>query len=353
MDKFMNNKQHVTQKKSNQNTKNTSAFFMGFGLLLLFTFLSYAISRIPQVAHLAISPLIISVVIGAVVGNSSRKVLVLLQHSGALQISTKQILRLGIILYGFRLTFQDIAHVGITGLLIASVVVVSTFFIGAILGRAMGIDDKSSILISAGSSICGAAAVLATESVVQGKSDRVGVAVSTVVVFGTIGMFVYPVLYSTGFFSFGEKEMGFLVGGTLHEVAHVVGAGAAISPITQEYAVIIKMIRVLILVPALTLLGLTSPWWSGEKRQAKGSIPWFALWFLVASALASFSFFPKQILPAIHVIDTLLLTIAMAALGVQIHKDQLVASGKKPFILAGVLSLWLGFIGHMLVGLLL
>ena len=96
------------------------------------------------------------------------------------------------------------------------------------------------MLTAAGSSVCGAAAVLATEPVVKGESYESSIAVGTVVVFGTIAMFVYPFLYSHGFLDMSEKAYGMFVGGTLHEVAHAVAAGQAISIDAGNTAVIVK-----------------------------------------------------------------------------------------------------------------
>ena len=104
----------------------------------------------------------------------------------------KQILlRAGIILYGLRLTFQDIAGVGLHGVLLDALMLASTFGLACLLGtRLFGLDRTTTLLIGAGSSICGAAAVMATEPVVRGRAEQVAVAVSTVVVFGTLGIFL-------------------------------------------------------------------------------------------------------------------------------------------------------------------
>jgi uncharacterized integral membrane protein (TIGR00698 family) len=102
--------------------------------------------------------------------------------------------------------------------------------------------------------MCGAAAVLATEPVVKAESHKTSVSVATVVVFGTIAMFLYPILYKAGLFGFDAKQMGIYIGASVHEVAHVVGAGNAISPETADVGIIVKMARVMLLVPLLMVL---------------------------------------------------------------------------------------------------
>lgn len=191
------------------------------------------LSKIPLFNALHLSPLIIAVIIGAVAGNLSYKNALILKRSGVLAISTKQILRLGIILFGFKLNLTDIAQVGLGGILLSFFIVFSTFFIGYFFGRKLGLEAKSAALISSGSAICGAAAVLAAGSVTKAKSDEIAVAVCTVVVFGTIGMFAYPFIFSLGILGFNEADMGFFTGASLHEVAHVVGASAAIGETAQ------------------------------------------------------------------------------------------------------------------------
>lgn len=328
------------------NTMKIKAVFLLLGLAIA----AYFASNLDFVKTFELSPLIIAILLGMIIGNSFKSAVAILKDSGILTIATKQILRLGIILFGFRLTLQDIYEVGFLGVLIAFIVVFSTFFLGIFLGRAMGIESKSATLISSGASICGAAAVLATQSVVKADGDRVAVAVSTVVLFGTIGMFVYPILFRSEILGFDAATMGLFTGSTLHEVAHVIGAAAGIGENAGAGAVIMKMLRVLMLVPFLLMLGIFSFRQSGEKGSGiKNFVPYFALWFLAAVFAGSLPIFPKQILPTINFIDTILLCIAMGALGTTIRKDVLLNAGKKPFILAFLLFMWLFISGFFMV----
>ncbi|STE85107.1 inner membrane protein [Escherichia coli] len=112
---------------------------------------------------------------------------------GGVLFAKQYLLRLGIILYGFRLTFSQIADVGISGIIIDVLTLSSTFLLACFLGqKVFGLDKHTSWLIGAGSSICGAAAVLATEPVVKAEASKVTVAVATVVIFGTRRYFPLP-----------------------------------------------------------------------------------------------------------------------------------------------------------------
>lgn len=333
--------------------------FEAFLLLFTLAFCTFAISELNFFKNLGISALIIAVILGALIGNLAHQNANLLKKSGVLGIATKEILRLGIILYGFRITFNDLEKVGLNGILLAFLVVFSTFFIGLLLGKLFKLDLKESILISSGSSICGAAAVMASESIVKGGSAKVGVAVCTVVVFGTLGMFLYPLAWNLGWFDFFSlKQMGYFMGASLHEVAHAVAAGEAVQ--AGDGAVIEKMMRVLMLVPFLIFLSLFSSKFlskNNEKISIKANIPYFALWFLLACGISSLEilntdFALNYIKPSIQTIDTLLLSMAMVALGVNIHKNILKNAGFKPFLMALLLFIWLIFISISLIFLL-
>ncbi|WP_291953343.1 YeiH family protein [Campylobacter sp.] len=325
-------------------------------LLIVLAFCSYAVSELSFFKNYGISALIVAVLIGAMIGNFAHQNTTLLKKTGILNIATKQVLRLGIILYGFRITFYDIQQVGMGGICVALIIVFSTFFIGLLLGKFFKLDLKESMLISSGSSICGAAAVMASESVIKGGPDRVGIAICTVVVFGTLGMFLFPIAWNLGWFNFFDiNHMGYFMGATLHEVAHVVAAGEAIK--AGDSAVIEKMIRVLMLVPFLVFLAIFSLKFlnkNGEKVGIKDNIPYFALWFLIASAISSLDilntdFAITYIKSTIAIIDTLLLSIAMVALGVNIHRNVILKAGFKPFLMALALFVWLIVSGIFLI----
>jgi uncharacterized integral membrane protein (TIGR00698 family) len=220
--------------------------------------------------------------------------------------------------------------------------------------RLFGLDRKTAMLIGAGSSICGAAAVMAAEPIVRGRAEQVTVAVSTVVVFGTFAMFLYPALYHFNARHFllpaSPTAYGIFAGSTIHEVAQVVVAGRAATDAAANTAVITKMVRVMMLAPFLVILSTyLSRHPQPEAAQslcetrAKGRvvIPWFALWFVAVAALNSFIALPKPLISAAINVDTFVLAMAMAALGVTTHVSAIRTAGIKPLMLAGMLFAWL------------
>ncbi|MDO5611604.1 MAG: YeiH family protein, partial [Pseudomonadota bacterium] len=254
------------------------------------------------------------------------------------------LLRAGIVLFGFRLTFQDIMDVGVAGMLIACIIVASVFVLALWFGKLLKMDGETAMLIGAGASICGAAAVMAAEPVVKAQAHKVSVAVATVVVFGTIGMFLYPFLKTP--FGLDAHAYGVYAGSTIHEVAQVVVAGRAVSEEAANVAVIEKMIRVILLAPFLLLL---SAWMRGRTgdagQKAKIIIPWFAVLFLAVGAFNSFHLLSRSVVEVILLIDTFLLATAMAALGLRTHVGAIKQAGAKPILLAALLFAYLIFAG--------
>lgn len=316
----------------------------GLLLVLVLALGSLHAATLPWFSQLGLSALTIAIVGGMLLGNTLYPRLATHGHQGV-SFAKGQILRLGIILFGFKLTFQDIAAVGISGILIDACVLSSTFALAYWLGRRkLGLDEQSVILIGAGSSICGAAAILATEPVVKAHAEKVAVAVATVVVFGTLAMFLYPLLFAlTQALGVSEFAYGVFTGSTVHEVAQAVAAGRAVSELAANSAVITKMIRVMMLAPFLLLLST----WLGRRQQAGSgetrriTIPWFALGFLAMAGFNSLHWLPQAWVAQLIALDNLLLAMAMGALGLTTHFSAIRRAGTKPMLLASALFGWL------------
>ncbi|MDE6331219.1 MAG: putative sulfate exporter family transporter, partial [Muribaculaceae bacterium] len=173
-----------------------------------------------------------------------------------------------------------------------------------------------------------------------------------------------PIAYRAGVLQLSPTEMGIFSGSTLHEVAHAVGAGNALGEQIASTTVIVKMIRVMMLVPVLLILGVwvarrarnASAVHSGEK--GKVTIPWFAFGFLIVIGINSLSVYLNTLdtpmgIPSwgnslINYIDTFMLTMAMVALGAETSFDKFKKAGAKPFILAAILFVWLISGGYLL-----
>lgn len=308
-------------------------------------------AQFPAIQSKGLSALTLAILIGLVVGNTLYPA-VASQCVSGIAFTKARLLRTGIVLYGLRLTFQDIDQVGMAAVVIDALVLSSTFLLAQWIGqKLLGMDKRTTILVGAGASICGAAAVLATEPVAKGRAEDVAVAVATVVVFGTIGTFLYPALFhwnaEFGWLNVDAQQYGVFVGSTIHEVAQVVAAGEAIGSQAADTAVISKMVRVMMLAPFLLVLSM---WLSRSERQEnaangqsgnKITIPWFAVGFVVMAGINSLGVLPKELVSVGIQLDNILLTLAMAALGLTTHIRAVRAAGTKPLILALALFIWL------------
>ena len=311
----------------------------GIAFAFLVAVAVWQLGLMPWNRSLQLSALTLAIVAGMVTGNLVPPAWL----SGAtpgLRFTQQKILRLGIILYGVRLTVQDLFRLGPRALLLDVIVIVSVLALGYWLGtRVFGIDPDTALLVSCGAGICGAAAVLATDRVIEAESHKVSVAVATVVVFGTVGMFLYPFLYPLTHFS--ERAFGIYIGATVHEVAQVVAAARAVSDKAADTAVITKMLRVVLLAPVLVIIGRLR----GRDGGAAGrsAFPWFVVWFAVVIAAQSLIHLPPKVKANLIDLDTILLSSAMFALGVSTRWEQMKKAGPRPLLLAS--TIFFGLVG--------
>ncbi|HXD06700.1 MAG TPA: YeiH family protein [Burkholderiaceae bacterium] len=301
-----------------------------------------------------LSALTVAIVLGLFAGNTVYPRFAQVGDPG-LAFAKTQILRTGVVLYGFRLTLQDLQHLGLSGIAVDALVLGSTFAVAWLIGtRVLGLDRRTAALIGAGSSICGAAAVMATAPVVRARSDQVAVAVAGVVAFGTLSIFLYPLLFSLNlnwqFIPGNATGFGLYIGSTVHEVAQVVAASRAIGPEAANAAIVAKLARVIMLAPFLLMLSA----WIAQEPEAEGAqaapsrggnlikhMPWFALAFVGVVLFNSLHWVPPSGIAAITQIDNFLLAAAMAGLGLSTRLPALRDAGVRPMALALVLFVWL------------
>ena len=330
---------------------------LGLALCAVLAAGAMLLDRVAWLQAHGLSALTLAIMLGFVVGNTVFSKIA--DHCApGVHYAKQYLLRLGIILYGFRLTFQDMGYVGIAGVLIDALVITTTFGLAIVLGiHLFKLERGTAMLIGIGSSICGAAAIMAAEPVLKARAEQVTVAVATVVVFGTVAIFVYPLLYNLNLqwqlLDATDFAYGLFVGSTIHEVAQVVAAGAAVSPTAADTAVIAKMVRVMMLAPFLIFLALylargNTPQEAKQRpSQAKQGIlagmtvPWFAFIFVLVAGFNSLQLLPETMIVQIAQLDTALLAMAMAGLGLTTDIKAIRRAGLKPLMLASLLFAWL------------
>ncbi|MDQ7736794.1 YeiH family protein [Prevotella corporis] len=326
-------------------TNERSSMLHGILLMALFACAAFYIGEVDMMKAISFSPMIIGIILGMLYANSLRNNLPETWTPGIVFCS-KRILRIGIILYGFKLTFQDITAVGLPAIIIDAIVVIVTILLGVFVGRLLKMDRSIALLTACGSAICGAAAVMGVDGAIRPKPYKTAVSVATVVIFGTLSMFLYPILYRAGIFDMPADQMGIFAGSTIHEVAHVVGAGNAMGPEISDSAIIVKMIRVMMLVPVLLVIAFfvardVENREDGSGVKTKIQVPWFAIMFLLVICFNSLDLLPASVVSFITTLDTFLLTMAMTALGAETSIEKFKKAGFKPFLLAAIIYCWL------------
>lgn len=323
----------------------------GVGLCGAIAVASLALGRIEALAAWGLSPLTLAILLGMALGNSVPPG-AMARGTAGVGFSKQTLLRAGIVLYGLRVTFGEIADLGAAGLLLDAAMIASTLLLAVYLGRkVLGLDSVSALLIGAGAAICGAAAVLAVATVVRARAGEVAVAVATVVAFGTLALVAYPLIHLAAGAGFAGRpgSYGIFIGSTIHEVAQAVAAGSMFDAATANMAVVAKLGRVAMLAPVLLAISL----WhcrrpAGDKepdgdgvRSSAVVIPWFALGFLGLAGVNSLAVIPAGLHTVGQEAGTVSLAMAMAALGLTTRLSTVRAAGGKPVLLAAMLAAWL------------
>lgn len=305
-----------------------------------------ALAALPPLAERGISPLVIALLLGMVAGNFAlgRR---LGDPTTGLAFASRRLLRAGIVLFGLSLTLQQLFALGPWVVVLDLLIMATVLTLGYQLGtRGLGLDRETALLTSAGSAICGAAAILATESTIRARPAATAMAVATVVLFGSLAMLLYPLLYP--FSGMSEGLFGIYIGATLHEVAQVVAAGEAVGPEALANALVVKLLRVMLLVPFLLLLARHWRQPSGPPGTASAApVPWFAFGFVAMIGVNSLVSLPPVLHHGLVALGQIALTLAMAALGYETRLDRLRALGLRPLLLAAILFLLLLSLGWL------
>ena len=299
----------------------------GLALAAGLALVAYGISRVEPRASALVAALLLGMVVSNVVGGRA------ILAPGA-RFAARKVLRVGIALLGLRISLDLIGDVGWRGVLVAVAAVGVTLPFSVWLGRRLGVSPALSLLIGAGCGICGAAAVVAMEPIAEAKDEEAGFALATVTALGTIAMLTVP-LIGTQVLGLSDDDFGLWAGGSVHEVAQVVGAASGVSAAALAVATIVKLTRVVLLVPVIVVTAVIKGRAGGKRGNP---VPLFVACFLVAVAIRSTGVLPDSFVSRAIDLDTALLACAMAGLGLTIDVAQLRRLGGRPLVLGAVAS---------------
>lgn len=262
--------------------------------------------------------------------------------------SSKKVLRAGIILLGFSISLTDIAALG-WGVVLTVVLIVFIGLFGTIaIGTRIGVSRSQSVLIGAGFSICGAAAVAGVESSIKRKDSEVAAAIGLVVLYGTLMIGLVPL----GLSALDDRLAGLIAGGSIHEVAQVVAVGGIMGGGVLTVAVIVKLARVLMLAPVIAVLSHLERG-NGSAGARTPLVPLFVALFIAATVLTTLVRLPEGLLDVLSLVQTICLAAAMFALGLGIRFSSFRQVGFKPVLLGAlstVLVVTVASVGMTLLG---
>jgi uncharacterized integral membrane protein (TIGR00698 family) len=312
--------------------RNIKTVVPGLVLTAAIAAVAFALRQLPGVA--TFSPMILAILISIAYHNI---VGTPVWAKAGVKFSLRRLLRLSIILLGLQLTATQVIEVGGRGLSIIVATLLATFLFTVWMGRLLGVDRKLAQLIAAGTAICGASAVIATNSVTDAHDEDVAYAVACVTVFGSVAMFGYPLL--PGLLHLDPHAFGLWTGTSIHEIAQVVAAAFQEGHKAGEFGTIAKLSRVIFLAPLVVILGLLAArnakcsGIDATLNTAKPPIPWFVVGFVALMGVNSLVTIPAEAKFWLSGLTTFLLSVALAAMGLETDIRKLTAKGFRPALL--------------------
>ncbi|MGZ8363583.1 MAG: YeiH family protein [Caulobacteraceae bacterium] len=304
---------------------------------------AFGLRLIPGVA--LFSPMILAMVLGMAVKNTVGAPAVL---KPGITFSLKRLLRLAIMLLGLQLTFTQVLAVGGRGLLIILAVMAASYLFTVSFGRLIGVDGKLSRLIAAGTSICGASAVIAANTVVKAEDEDVAYAVASVTIFGSLAVLLYPL--TPALLDLTPRAFGLWSGASIHEIAQVVAAAFQDGKEAGEFATVAKLTRVMLLAPLVIGMGLWAA--RGQTKgevKAKAPLPLFVFGFIALVAVNSVWPLSPAAKPVVVLVTQFLLALSLAAMGLETDLRKLKAKGLRPLALGAAAWVFIGALALALV----
>jgi len=301
-----------------------------------------AVTAIIITQFISFSTATVAIILGMIVGNQFYSTFHAedSEFKSGVKWAEKDLLMFAIALMGINLNFTMLANLGVKTILIIVFGMIFTIFMGVLLGKLFKLNPKLSLMIGIGNGVCGSSAIAATSGIAKVKSNDIGISIALVNLMGTIGIFLAPFL--AHFLGFTDIQAGVFTGNTLQAVGQAVAAGFSISDEAGHYATVVKMGRVLLLVPLVLILIYIAKKESqknGEEVEAKGKIgvPSFILWFIAFSVVASLGLLPKELETVIASVGHYITLIAMSAIGLMIHFGTIMKTAGTAFKVSSLL----------------
>ena len=261
--------------------------------------------------------------------------------TGGIRLTSKQVLRLAIVLMGLTLSFSQVFEVGRYSLFVMCFTLLAAFGGGWLLGRLFGMNWKLSGLISAGTGICGGSAIAAIAPTIEAEDRDVAYAISATFLFDILMVILFPI--AGQYFGMSDMGFGLWAGTAVNDTSSVVAAGYAFSDAAGAYSMIVKLTRTLSIIPTVLIFSLihsrkkakeNTPV-SGKKTgkvQIRKIFPFFILLFLLMVAIKSTGFLPAVITENVSAFSKFFMVMALGAIGLKTNFKDMTKSGFKPML---------------------
>ena len=270
-----------------------------------------------------------AILLGVLVGNLLHPSAVF--RSG-IQLCETRLLELSVVFMGFGLSFEVFTRLGFRALFIICLAVFTPLILASFLGRFFKLPRAAVLLIGVGTAICGSSAIAAAAPLMVRDRKDAGMAIGVISILGMIGIFVMPVVVQV--MGFDVETAGMLLGSSLHAVGHVVASGFSMGEEIGSLAVTMKMGRVAMLIPLVMFLTMNKSNLGADDK--KVNVPWYLLGFLGAAAIVAMDIMPRGMSDFLDLLDTRMLAVAMAAIGLNIRFRNLKGQGGQA-LLCGVI----------------
>ena len=274
----------------------------------------------------------LAIILGLIIGNIFK---LNRRFEPGVKFSEKNILAYAIMLIGLNLNFNILTKLGYQSIAIIIFMVFTIILISLFVGKLVGISKSFSLLIGVGSAICGSSAIAAVAPMVTKQEEEVGISISVVNLLGILGIFFMPILALT--LKFNDSLSGLMIGGTLQAVGHVVAAAFSLNDLVGEFATVVKMGRILMLGPVILLFGFFMRSGDTNRRSGKFILPNYLIGFIILSIVGTAQILPMELAGFLKLISKILLSTAMAAIGLKIRLESLFRQGPQALATGAVL----------------
>ena len=261
-----------------------------------------------------------------------------------IKFTSKKVLKFAIVLLGASLNIRTVLTVGRFSLTVMLFTLATCFGLGALIGKALGLNWKTSSLINAGTGICGGSAIAAIAPVIEADDMDIAYGMSATFLFDTVMIVVFPLLGR--WLGLSDAAFGLWAGTAVNDTSSVVATGYAFSEAAGDFATMVKLTRTLAIIPAVLVFAAInlhlkkkeSAQANGVKVSIRSIFPWFILAFLAMSLLTSLGLLPAGLVSGLKTISKFLMVAALAAIGLNTNFKSLCRSGAKPMLHGFIIS---------------